>query len=213
MENKITLCIADDHPVFLAGLISVIGRREDLEICCQAVNGNDALSMLLTQKPDIALLDVQMPGMDGIQVAAACLKENPVQKIILLTMFNDENLVRRALNYGVKGFVLKENAITQITIAIDVVVSGGVYLSPQLSGFLSQRRQIKSGSKDEIFTAAEKKILKLISEGKSSKEIAASLIVSEKTIENHRGNICRKLGITGTASLLRYAMQNKSQFE
>lgn len=213
MENKITIIIADDHPIFLAGLLSVISRREDIEILGQADNGKDALSLLRTRKPDAALLDVQMPGLDGMQVAEYILKENPAQKIILLTMFNDENLVRRAFNCGVTGYVLKENAVSQITLAIDAVVSGGVYISPQLTNVLANRRQPKSTGKDEMLTVSEKKILKLISEGKSSREIAMLLNVSEKTIENHRGNICKKLGISGSASLLRYAMQNKVQIE
>ncbi len=213
MANNIRVFIADDHPIFLAGLLSVIGRREDIEICGQAANGNDALAFIRALKPDVALLDIQMPGMDGIKVAEACLKENPAQKIILLTMFNDENLVRRAFNTGVMGFVLKENAVSQITFAIDAVAANGVYLSPQLTKVLAHRPEKKDSARDEMFTVSEKKILKLISEGKSSREIALALNVSGKTVENHRGNICKKLGITGSSSLLRYAMQNKSQFD
>ncbi|NUM72655.1 MAG: response regulator transcription factor [Ignavibacteriaceae bacterium] len=213
MEPKISIFIADDHPVFLAGLISIIGRRDDAEICGQATNGDDALAEIRRIKPDIALLDLQMPGLDGLQIAEQYLKENPDQKIILLTMFNDENIVRRALGFGVRGFVLKENAVSQVTLAIDAVATGGIYLSPQLTGVLTHRKDLKPSGKDELFTSAEKKILKLIGEGKSSKEISSVLFVTEKTIENHRGNICRKLGISGTSALLRYAMQNKSKFE
>lgn len=211
--SKIKICIADDHPVFLAGLLSVIGRREDIEICGQAGTGTDALTMLRTHQPDIALLDIQMPGIDGLQVSEEILKELPELKIILLTMFNDQQLVQRSFAKGVKGYVLKENAVTQITQAIDIVVAGGMYISSQLSSLLTGSKIKKPASEEEVFTVAEKRILKYIAEGKSSKEIAALLNISSKTVENHRGNICKKLGITGTASLLRYAVNNKSQFE
>lgn len=210
MEKKITLLIADDHPLFLEGLVTVIMKSDKYDIAAKTDNGETAVRLARTHTPDIIVLDIQMPQMDGLRAAETILKEQPNAKIILLTMFNEENLAKRAMQKGVKGFVLKENAVSSILHAISAVADGGLFISPQVSPFTKREDLKKSAEKSEVLTFTEERVLKFIGEGMPTKEIAGVLNVSAKTIENHRGNICKKLGISGTSALLRYAMQNKA---
>jgi DNA-binding NarL/FixJ family response regulator len=161
------------------------------------------------QKPDIAILDVQMPKLDGFEVAKIVIKEKLATKIIFLTMFKDVELIKKVFDLGVKGYVLKENAVNDIVTCIESVAENKFFISPQASDLLFKQKEQKKKPVDEKLTHSEKKILSLIAQDKSSKEIAEELFVSVKTIENHRSNICKKLGITGNSALLIYALKNK----
>jgi len=207
MDKKIKIVIADDHPILTQGVIQILSAREDLEIAGQAENGKSALDLIRRLKPDVAIIDVQMPLMDGFDVARIVKNENLPTKIIFLTMFNEESFVKKVFEIGVKGYILKESAVVDILKCIDAVVEDNFYISPQVSHFLiSMNLKTKPSSKEEL-TQSEKRILKLIGKGKSSKEIAEELFISYKTVENHRSNICKKLGITGNSALLKYALR------
>ena len=207
MNKKVRIIIADDHPLFSQGVIQVLSTRKNLEVIGQAENGKAALELIRRELPDIAILDVQMPGMDGFEVAKIVRTENLPTKIIFLTMFNQESFIKKVFEIGVKGYILKDSAITDILKCIEAVSEDNFYLSPQVSHFLlTMNVKEKPAAKDEL-TQSEKKILKLIGQGKSSKEIAEELFISNKTVENHRSNICKKLNITGNSALLKYALK------
>ncbi len=212
MGNKIRIVIADDHPIFLQGVVSILSKRMDLEIIGQANNGKKALELIMRENPDIAILDVQMPDMDGFEVAKKAVLENPDTKIILLTMFTEESFVRKVFEIGIKGYVLKESAVIDILNCIDSVSDDRFYLSPQISYFLLNLNLKEKSDITGELTISEKRILNLIAQGKSSMEIGRELFISSKTVENHRSNICKKLGITGNAALLKFALKsNKFQ--
>jgi DNA-binding NarL/FixJ family response regulator len=161
------------------------------------------------------VLDVNLPKLSGLEIARKLQGKKISTRLIILTMHKEEELINRALDFGVNGFVLKENAVEDIIEAIETVAAGGHYLSPSVSGFLVRRRSRaealaakKPGLED--LTKAERKILKLVAEKKTSKEIAAELFISPRTVEAHRANICQKLELTGSHSLLQFALENRS---
>lgn len=209
MNGKIKIIIADDHPLLRQGLISILSQQENIEILGEAADGATALRLIKELKPGIAVLDVQMPEPNGYKVAQIITSEQPQTKIIFLTMFNEEAFVKKAFNLGVRGYILKENAILDIAKCISAVAEGRTYLSPQVSELLLKKETKSVPTENEILTPSELKILKLIGEDKSSKEIADELFLSLKTVGNHRNNICKKLGITGNSALVKYALKQK----
>ncbi len=209
MNNKIKVILADDHPILVHGLISILAQRENIEVLGHSHDGLSAFNLIKESNPDIAILDVQMPELDGFKVTQRVLSEGLSTKIILLTMFNEESFVKKVFDIGVKGYILKDNAVTDIVNCIETVARGGIYLSPKVSELLLKKKDKPSANEDEILTPAETNILRLISEDKSTKTIATELFLSIKTVENHRSNICKKLGITGNSALLKYAMRLK----
>lgn len=207
--SRIRVVIADDHPVFIQGLITILKEEKNIEILGQASDGRTALTMIHKYKPDIAILDVQMPEPDGLQLAEILnSEENPV-RLIILTMFKEESIIKKVLDLGVKGYVLKENAIDDIIDSINIVFDGGIYLSDTVSEIIRKNETNLISGPVQMLTPSEKRIMYMIGEGKSSKMIADQLFVSIKTIDNHRSNICKKLGITGTSALIKYALSKK----
>lgn len=207
MNNVIKIIIADDHPIFTQGVSQILSTKENLQLVGQASDGKSALELIRKMEPDIAILDVQMPIMDGFEVAKFVRSENINTKIIFLTMFNEEAFIRKVFELGIKGYILKESAVIDILKCIDAVSAGSYYLSPQVSHFLLNTNGNEKASGKGDLTQSEKRILTLIGQGKSSKEIAEELFISIKTVENHRSNICKKLNITGNSALLKYALK------
>ena len=207
--TRIRVVIADDHPVFIQGLLTILKEEKNIEILGQASDGRTALTMIHKYKPDIAILDVQMPEPDGLQLAEILNSEGDPVKIIILTMFKEESIIKKVLDLGVKGYVLKENAIDDIIDSINIVYDGGIYLSDTVSEIIRKSEDNLISGQVQILTPSEKRIMSLIGEGHSSKMIADRLFVSIKTIDNHRSNICKKLGITGTSALIKYALSKK----
>ncbi len=207
MKTRITLLVADDHPLFIEGVIAVIQKDKKFLITGSVADGVSALKFINENEPDIALLDVQMPGLDGLKVAEAVINAKLKTKIILLTMFNSESLIRKSFRAGIHGFVLKEHSIKNIVEAIETVYSGEIYTPV---GFTNSQNPGSEIGMD-ILTASELKIIKLIAENKSSKDISSELFISLKTVENHRSNICKKFGLTGPTSLLKFASTLKAE--
>lgn len=213
MDNIIKIIIADDHPIFRNGLRRIIETEDKILIIGEADNGTKALEKIRELKPDIAVLDIDMPKMTGLEVLRE-LKGSDI-KIIFLTMYAEEDIFDEAMNLGIKGFVLKDSAVNDIIECIFSVYEDNYYISPSVSNFLIDRRKKLSELKNNNprllnLTLAEKKILKFIAENKTSKEIADVLFVSYRTIENHRANISNKLNLKGSHSLVKFAIENKS---
>ncbi len=216
MNSSIRLLIADDHPLFRQGLRKTLEAEPGFQIVQEAGDGPSALRGIRASSPDICILDIQMPGLDGLEVVRQMQAQHLRAEVVLLTMYKEEDLLNTALDLGVKGYVLKESAITDIVDSVRSVVRGQRYLSPTLSDFLVSRRvaaEALQSAKPGLrrLTPAECRILRLIAQDKTSKEIADELGLSPRTIENHRSNICEKLNVHGIHSLVKFAYENKSR--
>lgn len=213
MDKEIKIVIADDHPIFRNGLKQIIDFDKRIKIIGEADNGQKALELITELKPDVAILDIDMPKKTGLEVLKE-LKDSEV-KIIFLTMYAEEDIFEEAMNHGIKGFVLKDSAVSDIVDCIFSVHEDKYYISPSVSNFLMNRRKKLNELKNnnpllQNLTMSEKKILKYISENKTSKEIADILFISYRTIENHRANISGKLNLKGSHSLVKFAIENKA---
>ena len=207
--NKKTILIADDHPAMRAGIKQMILSNTDFTTPLEAETGDKALSIIKEREPDIAMLDIQMPGLTGLQVAEKLSNENLKTNVILLTMFDDKKMFLKAMEVGVRGYLLKDSTEKDITDAVKKVFEGGLYLSPELSGFLLKpKTESKGQNVFKELTATEIKIITLISELKSNAEIADELFISKRTVENYKVNIARKLKLN-TRTLLKYAIEHK----
>jgi DNA-binding NarL/FixJ family response regulator len=207
--------IVDDHPLFRSGLRQVITADQRFELIGDYGDGKAALQMILEKKPGVAVLDVNLPGLSGFDILRELQAKSLPTRVIMLTMHKDEETCNRALDIGAMGFVLKDDAVEQILKAIVAVAEGEHYLSSTISGYLVRRRNraetlaAKKPGLDDL-TKAERRILKLVAEKKTSREIGAELFISPRTVEAHRANICSKLGLTGSHSLLQFALENRS---
>ncbi len=216
MENQVKILIADDHPLFRKGLKDLLKEPPGDFLVTEAENGAQALAMMKKEVFDVAIFDVDMPVMNGLDAVQEIKKLKINTKIIILTMYKDEHIFNRAVDMGVMGYVLKENTMAEIKNTVLSVLDGHFYICPAISGFLLNRERNITKKQEEqanisMLTSAEKNILKLISESKTSKEIAQKLYVSVKTIEKHRLNICNKLNIHGTHALIKYAFEHRGE--
>jgi DNA-binding NarL/FixJ family response regulator len=211
MENRIKILLTDDHPIVRNGLKQILETDPKFIVAREAGNGEAALEILLQEKMDIVVVDIDMPKMNGLELVSQILKHRIPVETIMMTMYKDESIFNRSMDLGVKGYVLKDNAITDILNCVRSIVDGKYYISPLISEYLVRRsgRTAKLPGIDEL-TDTEKKVLKLLAEMKTNKEIADELYISTKTVETHRNNICRKLDLHGSHALLKFALQHKS---
>ncbi|MDX5321132.1 MAG: response regulator transcription factor [Bacteroidota bacterium] len=217
MAKTPTVVIADDHPIFLLGLKSVLEKMtEDFELIGVAENGSQAWDLIKNKKPDIALLDIEMPDISGLDICEKVRSDGLFTKVIALTVHKDEDIFNQALEAGVHGYILKENSINDLSEGIKTVLSGNFFFSASVSSFLLNRTARQAAAETEVkgrrLTKTEKYVMRMIAEGHTSNEIAKKMRISVKTINNHRANICKKLNLKGTNSLLVYAMKNKENF-
>jgi DNA-binding NarL/FixJ family response regulator len=216
VDEEIRILIADDHPVVRKGLRFSIEEDPALKVVAEASDGEMALAMIKKLSPHIVVLDIDMPKLDGIGVAREIARQKLDAKIIFLTFHADEDLFRTAMDLGSKGYILKDSASQEIVAGVHAVASGRPYISSAITAGLLQPRETPEASlKDTLtnnLTPTERRIMRLIADGKSSKEIGAELSIHYRTVENHRTNICRKLALEGEGAnaLLRFALQNKS---
>lgn len=211
--EKIKLIIADDHHIFRKGILSIVSENDGIEITGEAANGDDALKLIEERKPEIAILDIDMPGLSGLDVARKVKSEKLPVKIVILTIHKDKEYFDEALELDIKAYVLKESIANDLIDCIKRVAAGEYYISSAISGYLVEKNKTNSNQSElDKLTNAEKEILKLIAQNKTSAQIADELFRSVRTIENHRNNICSKLGLKGPHALLLYAIQHKSAF-
>lgn len=215
MKTEITIIIADDHPVFRRGLSLIITAETRLNVLGDAENGRQAVEMIKEFQPDVAVLDVNMPELNGFDVVRELKSFNLATEIIFLTMHKDEAMFNTAIDLGVKGYLLKESAIEDIAAGITAVANGEYFISPALTTFLVNRSRRKAEFAEKKptindLTQTERRILKLIAEDKTSREIGDLLFISVRTVERHRQNICNKLEIRGSNVLLKFAVANKT---
>lgn len=216
MNNEITIIIADDHPIVRKGLCEVIEEESRFVVLAEVKNGREAIEAIEKFAPQITILDVDMPLMNGFEAAREIKAKKLETEIIFLTMHRDEDLFNEAIDLGAKGFVLKDSALADIVECIKTVAADEHYASHALTKFLinRSRRAIQMSEKQPSIndlTPTERKILKLIAEDLTSKEIGEQLFISPRTVEKHRANICQKLNLQGSHSLFKFALQNKSK--
>ena len=216
MANETNIVVADDHPIFRQGLMQIIEKEPNMRVVADAEDGRAALELIKTHLPAVAVLDLDMPEMDGFAVAAEVERLKLPVKIVILTMHKDELHFNQAIDLNVSGYVIKDGAVYEVINCLKTILSGREYFSPTLSTFLlnrSRRRsQLDQQSGIGDLTPTERRVLFLLAELKTSKEIAAELSVSPRTIDNHRANICSKLNLQGAHALTKFAIQHKETF-
>ena len=200
------ILLADDHSVVRQGVRMML-EREGFEIIGEAADGMEAVRLAEKMQPDVAVIDLSMPVMNGITAVGQIRKVAPRTKVVLLTMYTDEHHILEALRAGVKACVTKTQAVEHLIVAIKEICNGGVYLSPSVSGAVVQAYLTKSETPFDPLTDRERLVLQLVAEGNTTKEIALVLGVAAKTAETHRVKVMEKLDIHSTAGLVRYAIR------
>ncbi len=216
METQIKIVMADDHPIVRQGLRKIIETDKNLLILAEAGNGQTALDLIEEHRPQVAVLDIDMPVMDGFAVVRELQKRRIETEVVFLTMLDEEETFQAAMDLNVRGYVLKDSAADEIVSAIKSVAKGRPFLSPAMSAMLlSRRRRSDELEKQQpglhLLTPSERRVLKLVADDKTSKEIGEELFVSYRTIEAHRANISRKLNLSGNLALIKFAAANKSE--
>jgi len=212
-----TIIIADDHPLIRAGVKQTLESVPHFSVIGEAEDGETALDLICSKKPDIAVLDIQMPKMSGLEIVSAIDIEQLPTRALLLTMYKNKNYFYQAVLNGVKGYILKETALTDLIRAVDVVRSGQTFISETLSYFMQIDGKKEMDNKMLIkaiqsLTQAERNVLKKIAEWKTNNEIAADLFISPRTVGSHRNHISEKLNLSGAHSLIRFAIENEELF-
>lgn len=210
--EKIKIIIADDHTIFRQGLRMLLAQEDDMEVVGEAADGIEALELAKKHNPDIILLDIAMPNMDGVQVAGKIKKSLPQIKIIVLTSYSDDQFLYEFLKLGVSGFVLKDSASQELIYSIRKSHEGMVFFDPSVSKKVMEKfTQVSGGKSDFVnygkLSDREKEVLRLVAEGCATKEVAEKLYISPKTVENHRANIMKKLNIRDRTGLTKYALR------
>jgi len=207
--GKIRIVLADDHPIFLSGLRSLIQAERDLELAGEASNGIAALKLIRELQPHLAVVDISMPDMNGILLSRRLSDETPAVKVLVLTLHDDRSYLKQALDAGVRGYVLKRSAAENLVQAVRAVVTGGLYVDPSIANYLFEANPKRTAQKGTLgvqdLTEREAEVLKLVALGFTTKEIARKIDVGSKTIETYRTRGSEKLGLRTRADIVRYA--------
>lgn len=212
---KLRILVADDHEVVRRGLCTLLQAREGWEICGEAADGRETIEKVKQLKPDVVILDVGMPNLNGLAATRQLIQQDPNLKIIVLTITDVDEVIREALDAGARGFVLKSDAARDLVSAVEALQRNRMFFTPRvndmvLAGFLDKGHSPAKGEVPKVptLTPRETEVIQLLAEGKSSKEVASLLNLSTKTAETHRSNIMRKLGLHSIRDLVVYAIQN-----
>lgn len=209
MKIMINILIADDHVLLRQGLKQIIELEEDMKVIYQASDGEEAYEIAKKISPDIILMDINMPNINGIKAAKMLKNDNPKNKIMFLTIYNDKEYLMKALKIGVEGYILKDADSDELIKAIRTISNGGVYIHPSL---VSEIENLDTDECKKELTDREMQILSLIAEGYSNKEIADKLFLSEKTVKNHVYNIFRKLDVKDRTQAAIYLLKNNNMY-
>jgi two-component system response regulator NreC len=210
--KKLRILLADDHVVMRKGLRALLERQSNLEVVGESENGRETIDLAASLKPDVVVMDVGMPVLNGIEATKTIVAQNPQISVVILSMHVDESYVMRALKAGARGYLLKDSAPADLMSAIRAVSQNKSFFSPKVSHILAEdyvRVLKQKGAVDsyDLLTTREREILQLIAEGKSNKEIAAALNISPYTVETHRSHILEKLNLHNPAELILYAVR------
>ncbi len=212
--EKVRILIADDHGIVRKGLRLQLEQQEQFQVVGEATDGREAVRLAEELAPDIVIIDIAMPNLNGIEATAQITKRNPQVRAIILSMHSDESYLTRALSAGAKGYLLKETADLDLCRAVQVIAQGKVFFSPAIANTLLEdyMRQLQQrGLRDSygLLTDREKEVLQLLAEGKSNKEVATMLDLSTYTVETHRTHIMQKLNLHSSAEIVLYAVRKK----
>ncbi len=210
--KTLRIMLADDHAILRAGLKHVVEREPDMTVVAEAADGRQAVDLAPESGADVLVMDVAMPGLNGIEAARQILAKNPAMAVVILSMHIDEAYVLRSLRAGAKAYLLKESAETDVISAIRAVVAGKSFFSPKVTKLLQEeyvQRLQQDGKEDsyDALTPREREILQMIAEGQANKDVANKLNLSLYTVETHRGNILQKLGLRSAAEVVLYAVR------
>jgi two-component system response regulator DegU len=214
MNTQSRVYIAEDHPLFRKAVRDLLAEDASLSVVGESGNGNRVMDDLTRLRPDVLILDLNLPGLSGIELVRMIISGEIPVRIIVLTMREEEHVFNEVMDAGAHAYVLKDSSADVILEAVRAVVAGNHYISPTLGHYLIGRRRRTANLGEQypgiaLLTAAERRILRLIARERTSRQIAEELFISEKTVENHRMNICNKLGLHGSNSLLKFAIQQK----
>lgn len=205
-KTGIRVLLADDHQIVRQGFRALL-EREHIDVVAEAGDGQQAVELAREHQPDVAVLDIAMPGLNGLDAGRAILEASPRIAIILLTVHTEEHHIATALRAGFRGYLVKTQAVDDLVHAVRAVAAGGLSLSPSISHFLVDAYLTGSAAPVDPLTGRERQVLQLVAEGKTTKEIAASMGISVKTAESYRAHVMEKLNIHDTAGLVRYAIR------
>jgi len=210
--DKITVLVADDHAIVREGVIKLLNVQKDIEVVAQAVDGIDALEKVKQYKPDVLVLDISMPHLNGIDVVRMLREEMPKTQVVILSMHDKDSYAKQVLDAGAQAFVLKGAQSSELLAAIRAAKSGRFYLSHEMQSgmidaYLDKPRKKQEAESYSRLSKREKQVFQLIIDGKSSSKIAHTLCVSQKTVEKHRANLVRKLGISNPIEMVKYAVK------
>ena len=214
MPQPIRILLADDHTIVRDGLRALLERQPDMEVVAEAGDGRECVQLAARHSPDVVMMDVAMPDMNGIEAARRVIAESPDTAVVMLSMHRDESYVLRSLKAGAKGYLLKDSPRDDVLAAIRAVAQGRSWLSGKVAGMLREDyvRQLEARGLDDsydLLTDREREILQLLAEGRANKEVASHLNISPTTVETHRGHILQKLSLHSTADLILYAVRKR----
>ena len=213
--KPVRILVADDHDIVRKGLRAVLASRPGWQVCGEAANGREAVAAAIRHRPDIAIIDINMPELNGLEATREILKQVPEIRVLVLSAHDSESLVRQMLASGARGYVHKSDVSEDLIAAVETLCQGRVYFTSRVSDYVlgEARRGIMSGElpKDSRprLSPREREVLQLLAEGKANKEVATAMGISVKTVETHRGNVMSKLGMHSLSDLVRYAIQNE----
>ncbi len=212
---NLRILLADDHEIVRRGLCDLLQNHEGWEVCGEACDGREAVEMAKQLKPEVVIVDIGMPYLNGLEATRQLRQHDPHVKVIVLTITDSDQVIREALDAGARGFVLKSDAARDLVAAVETLQSKRMYFTPRvndlvLTGFLEKRQATSRNEAPDLptLTTREREVTQLLAEGKSSKEVAALLNLSTKTVETHRSNIMRKLNLHSIRDLIVYAIKN-----
>ena len=211
--TRIRVLVADDHTIVRQGLVGILNASEQIEVVAEACDGHDALEKAVKTRPDVAVLDVSMPRLSGIEAARRIHEALPATRVLVLTMHDDEEYILKMVRAGASGYLLKDGAASELLAGIQAVKAGKTFFGPHATKALAEAfardRPAEPADPYERLTDREREVFQLVVEGKTNADIGELLFISAKTVDNHRTRLMEKLGLHSTAELVRYAAKHK----